>query len=194
MRTSPGSAISLAVWRPENGDGRRTGKDRDDTGRSAVACPPRQRRAPAVRGSGSSCGRARLRHRTAKAFGTSGRSTHSSDHASRVNCLLNVPLGVLALVLAQRYLPADRGTESGAYRGHCPEQVLPNGVHGCFVDYQDNVWIAGNGDGIVQKYPHNGSTQPLLHRHARRMRQPARQHVRQFWSVLAGIAQRLNVR
>ena len=35
--------------------------------------------------------------------------------------------------------------------------VLPNGIHGCFVDYQDNVWIAGNGDGIVQKYTHNGA-------------------------------------
>jgi hypothetical protein len=36
--------------------------------------------------------------------------------------------------------------------------VMPNGIHGCFVDYQDNVWIAGNGDGIVQKYSHDGST------------------------------------
>ena len=35
--------------------------------------------------------------------------------------------------------------------------VLPNGTHGCFVDYQDNVWIAGNGDGIVQKYSHSGT-------------------------------------
>ncbi len=34
--------------------------------------------------------------------------------------------------------------------------VMPNGIHGCFVDYQDNIWIAGNGDGIVQKYTHNG--------------------------------------
>jgi hypothetical protein len=34
--------------------------------------------------------------------------------------------------------------------------VLPNGIHGCFVDYQDNVWIAGNGDGVVQKYSHDG--------------------------------------
>jgi hypothetical protein len=31
-------------------------------------------------------------------------------------------------------------------------------IHGCFVDYQDNIWIAGNGDGIVQKYTHDGST------------------------------------
>jgi hypothetical protein len=35
--------------------------------------------------------------------------------------------------------------------------ILPNGLHGCFVDYQDNIWIAGNGDGIVQKYSHNGT-------------------------------------
>jgi sugar lactone lactonase YvrE len=35
--------------------------------------------------------------------------------------------------------------------------ILPIGLHGCFVDYQDNVWIAGNGDGIVQKYSHNGT-------------------------------------
>ena len=34
--------------------------------------------------------------------------------------------------------------------------VMPNGTHGCFVDYQDNVWIGGNGDGIVQKYSHDG--------------------------------------
>ena len=40
--------------------------------------------------------------------------------------------------------------------------VLPNGIHGCFVDYQDNLWIAGNGDGIVQKYPHDGAATPLL--------------------------------
>jgi hypothetical protein len=39
--------------------------------------------------------------------------------------------------------------------------VLPNGIHGCFVDYQDNVWIAGNGDGIVQKWSHDGATKLL---------------------------------
>ena len=35
-------------------------------------------------------------------------------------------------------------------------KVLPNGIHGCYVDYQDNVWIGGNGDGVVQKYSHSG--------------------------------------
>jgi len=35
--------------------------------------------------------------------------------------------------------------------------VMPNGTHGCFVDYEDNVWIGGNGDGVVQKWSHDGS-------------------------------------
>jgi NHL repeat-containing protein len=29
---------------------------------------------------------------------------------------------------------------------------MPHGAHGCYVDYQGNIWVAGNGDGIVQKY------------------------------------------
>lgn len=29
---------------------------------------------------------------------------------------------------------------------------LPHGAHGCFVDYQGNLWVGGNGDGIIQKY------------------------------------------
>jgi hypothetical protein len=29
---------------------------------------------------------------------------------------------------------------------------LPHGAHGCFVDYQGNLWVGGNGDGVVQKY------------------------------------------
>jgi len=37
--------------------------------------------------------------------------------------------------------------------------VLPNGIHGCFVDYEGNVWIGGNSnDGVVQKYSHDGKT------------------------------------
>lgn len=29
---------------------------------------------------------------------------------------------------------------------------LPQGAHGCFVDYQGNIWVGGNGDGVVQEY------------------------------------------
>ena len=39
--------------------------------------------------------------------------------------------------------------------------VLPNSIHGCFVDYLDNIWISGNADGIVRKWSHDG-TQLLL--------------------------------
>jgi hypothetical protein len=29
---------------------------------------------------------------------------------------------------------------------------MPQGAHGCIIDYQGNIWVAGNGDGIVQEY------------------------------------------
>ncbi|HXZ55258.1 MAG TPA: hypothetical protein VEH03_07365 [Burkholderiales bacterium] len=47
-------------------------------------------------------------------------------------------------------------TEGNVANAWGDRNVLPNGIHGCFIDYQDNVWIAGNGDGIVQKYSHDG--------------------------------------
>jgi hypothetical protein len=33
--------------------------------------------------------------------------------------------------------------------------------HGCFIDRDGNFWTAGNNDGIVQKYTHDGSTMLL---------------------------------
>ena len=33
---------------------------------------------------------------------------------------------------------------------------VPGTIHGCFVDNDNNVWLTGNGDGIVQKYTHDG--------------------------------------
>jgi imidazolonepropionase-like amidohydrolase/sugar lactone lactonase YvrE len=35
-------------------------------------------------------------------------------------------------------------------------KVMPESLHGCFADYENNIWIAGNADGIVQKYSHDG--------------------------------------
>jgi len=35
-------------------------------------------------------------------------------------------------------------------------EAVPNGIHGCTFDTDDNVWIAGNRDGIIQKYSHSG--------------------------------------
>src|SRR3954468_13070092 len=31
-----------------------------------------------------------------------------------------------------------------------PEKV-PDSIHGCFFDRDDNIWVGGNGDGIIQK-------------------------------------------
>jgi hypothetical protein len=36
-------------------------------------------------------------------------------------------------------------------------KVMPESLHGCFADHDDNIWIAGNADGIVQKYSHDGN-------------------------------------
>jgi hypothetical protein len=33
---------------------------------------------------------------------------------------------------------------------------MPKSIHGCFVDKQDNIWVGGNADGIVQKWSHDG--------------------------------------
>jgi DNA-binding beta-propeller fold protein YncE len=35
-------------------------------------------------------------------------------------------------------------------------KVVPLDLHGCTVDYQNNIWMAGARDGIVQKYSHDG--------------------------------------
>ena len=36
-------------------------------------------------------------------------------------------------------------------------RCCPHGIHGCFADEMDNIWIAGNSDGVVQKWTHDGS-------------------------------------
>ena len=34
--------------------------------------------------------------------------------------------------------------------------IVPNSIHGCAFDREDNVWVGANVDGIIQKYDHNG--------------------------------------
>ena len=48
-----------------------------------------------------------------------------------------------------------RDTDANAVMPH--EVAFPGHLHGCEVDYQGNVWISGNQDGIIQKYSHDGS-------------------------------------
>jgi DNA-binding beta-propeller fold protein YncE len=35
-------------------------------------------------------------------------------------------------------------------------KTVPNTTHGCFIDSENNFWTAGSGDGIIQKYSHDG--------------------------------------
>jgi DNA-binding beta-propeller fold protein YncE len=35
-------------------------------------------------------------------------------------------------------------------------KTVRNTTHGCTIDYENNFWTAGNGDGIIQKYSHDG--------------------------------------
>ena len=34
--------------------------------------------------------------------------------------------------------------------------VVPNSIHGCAFDKDNNVWVGGNNDGVIQKYSHEG--------------------------------------
>ena len=34
--------------------------------------------------------------------------------------------------------------------------TVPSTIHGCFADRENNIWLTGNGDGIVQKWTHDG--------------------------------------
>jgi DNA-binding beta-propeller fold protein YncE len=36
------------------------------------------------------------------------------------------------------------------------DKTVPGTIHGCFVDHENNIWLTGNGDGIVQKWSHDG--------------------------------------
>lgn len=34
--------------------------------------------------------------------------------------------------------------------------TVPGTIHGCFADHEFNVWVTGNGDGVIQKWTHDG--------------------------------------
>jgi len=40
-------------------------------------------------------------------------------------------------------------------------KLMPKGIHGCFVDKENDIWIGGNADGVVQKWTHDGKTMLL---------------------------------
>jgi NHL repeat-containing protein len=87
-----------------------------------------------------------------------GSCVDSRDHIFTVNRGYNNGLVAPETVVAVPSPPVvEYDPQGNVVNAWGEPAILPNGIHGCFIDYQDNVWIAGNGDGIVQKYSHDGS-------------------------------------
>ena len=92
-----------------------------------------------------------------------GTCVDSNDHVITVNRAFQNGLVAPETVIAVPSPPVVEYDPDGNVVNAWPTNpakaaLLPSSIHGCFVDYQDNIWIAGNGDGIVQKYSHDGST------------------------------------
>jgi sugar lactone lactonase YvrE len=81
----------------------------------------------------------------------------SNDHVFGIN-----RRNVTALETTVGKIPAppviEYGVDGGIVNTWGDANVLPLAIHGCFVDAHDNVWIAGSGGGMVQKWSHDGST------------------------------------
>jgi NHL repeat len=88
-----------------------------------------------------------------------GTCVDSRDHIFTVNRAFQNGLVAPETVIAVPSPPViEYDRQGNVVNAWGNPDILPNSIHGCFVDYQDNVWIAGNGDGIVQKYTHDGKT------------------------------------
>jgi sugar lactone lactonase YvrE len=81
----------------------------------------------------------------------------SNDHVFGIN-----RRNVTALETTVGKLPAppviEYDEDGNIVKAWGDANVLPVAIHGCFVDAQDNLWIAGSGGGMVQKWSHDGST------------------------------------
>ena len=86
-----------------------------------------------------------------------GTCIDSQDHVFTVNRAsqnnLIAPEDVIATA-APPFIEYD--TAGNVVNAFGDATVVPSGLHGCFIDSQDNFWTAGNGDGVVQKYSHDG--------------------------------------
>ena len=79
----------------------------------------------------------------------------AQDHLFTVNRGNLTPKELVLGVVSPAVIEFD--TNGQVVNSWGDRKILPNKLHGCFVDYQGNVWIAGNEDAIVQKYTHDGS-------------------------------------
>ena len=91
---------------------------------------------------------------------TGGTCTDANDHVFSIN-RAGEPgrLGGLLAYEGTTSIPSPPVIEfdaEGKVANSWGDPSLPAGLHGCFVDYEGNIWIAGSADGIVQKWTHDG--------------------------------------
>ena len=84
-----------------------------------------------------------------------GECVDAQDHVFTVNRDNLTPLEQKTATLAPPVTEFD--IDGKLVNSWGDRALLPARLHGCFVDYQGNVWIGGNEDAIVQKYSHDGS-------------------------------------
>jgi hypothetical protein len=88
----------------------------------------------------------------------SGVCVDAQNHVFTVNC----EPGNLVLYEQKTATPAPPITEfdpdGNLVNSLGNRELLPaEEVHGCYVDYRNNIWVGGNLDGVVQKWTHDGS-------------------------------------
>jgi DNA-binding beta-propeller fold protein YncE len=82
------------------------------------------------------------------------------DHIFGVN---RVDLTTMEVKVGKRPAPVviEYDAEGAIVNSWGDPQVMPKAIHGCFVDSQDNIFIGGSADGVVQKWTHDGKTMLL---------------------------------
>ena len=91
---------------------------------------------------------------------TGGTCTDAQDHVFSINRASQPGrLGGLLVYEGTTSIPSPAVIEfdaAGSAVNAWSGSELPAGLHGCFVDYQGNIWIGGSADGVVQKWTHDG--------------------------------------
>ena len=78
----------------------------------------------------------------------------SQDHVYIVNRRNLTDKELLAASQAPPIIEFD--TQGKVINAFGDPKIVPSSIHGCAVDKHDNVYVAGNHDGIIQKYSPNG--------------------------------------
>jgi DNA-binding beta-propeller fold protein YncE len=84
----------------------------------------------------------------------SGVCVDSQDHVFIVNRNDMTPKEAEVSRQAPPFLEFDQ--DGNVVNSFGDWNTVPNTTHGCTIDHENNLWTAGNGDGIVQKYSHDG--------------------------------------